>query len=84
MHSPTLPQLTVTDLGVCDYQQGWDLQRRLVAARARDECGDTLVLCEHPHVITVGRTAGAHAHVTAPGTVPVIEVFALTAAVPPS
>jgi lipoate-protein ligase B len=33
----------------------WALQRELVAARQRDEVPDTLVLVEHPDVITLGR-----------------------------
>jgi lipoyl(octanoyl) transferase len=46
------------DLGTRDYAEVWTLQRELVAARQRDEVPDTLVLVEHPHVITLGR--GAH------------------------
>jgi lipoate-protein ligase B len=46
------------DLGTRDYAEVWQLQRDLVTARQRDEIEDTLVLVEHPHVITLGR--GAH------------------------
>ncbi len=43
-----------------DYSRGWDLQRRLVQERAADRCPDTLLLLEHPHVFTFGRSAQAH------------------------
>jgi lipoate-protein ligase B len=41
--------------GLADYRETWDLQRRLVAARQRDEIPDILLLLEHPPVITCGR-----------------------------
>jgi lipoyl(octanoyl) transferase len=37
------------------YAEAWALQRRLVAARKAGAIGDVLLLCEHPHVITLGR-----------------------------
>src|SRR3970282_29152 len=43
------------DLGLVGYQSAWDLQRRLVAARKAGALPDVLLLCEHPHVITLGR-----------------------------
>jgi len=45
----------VVDLGLVSYQPAWDLQRRLVAARKAGAMPDVLLLCEHPHVITLGR-----------------------------
>ena len=45
------------DLGTREYGEVWALQRELVTARQRDEIADTLVLVEHPHVITAGRSA---------------------------
>jgi len=42
-----------------DYQQGLDLQQRLVAQRKQGEIGDQLLLLEHPHVITLGRNGRA-------------------------
>ena len=45
----------VVDLGLLGYQPAWDLQRRLVAARKAGAVPDVLLLCEHPHVITLGR-----------------------------
>ena len=45
------------DLGTREYGEVWAMQRDLLAARQRDEIADTLVLVEHPHVITAGRSA---------------------------
>jgi len=48
----------VMDLGVRAYEEVWALQKEMVAARQREEVPDTLLLVEHPHVITLGR--GSH------------------------
>jgi lipoyl(octanoyl) transferase len=45
----------VVDLGLLPYGPACELQRRLVAARKVAEVSDALLLCEHPHVITLGR-----------------------------
>jgi lipoate-protein ligase B len=45
------------DLGVRDYADVWAMQLALVKERQRDEIPDTLLLVEHPHVITAGRSA---------------------------
>jgi len=62
------------DLGRMGYGEAHELQLELLGQRMRGECGDTLLLVEHPHVITLGRRREALAHVLAPGDVPVIEV----------
>jgi lipoyl(octanoyl) transferase len=46
----------------------------MVAERQRGERRDALVLVEHPHDITVGRTRGALAHILRAGEVEVVEV----------
>jgi lipoyl(octanoyl) transferase len=46
----------------------------MVGERQRGERRDALVLVEHPHVITVGRTRGALAHILGAGEVDVVEV----------
>lgn len=51
--------LTVRRLGVVSYGEGLALQRELVARRIADEVGDTLLLLQHPHVLTLGVKAGA-------------------------
>lgn len=43
------------DAGLMNYAEAWELQKRLVAARKIDAIEDVLLLCEHPHVITLGR-----------------------------
>src|SRR5689334_77995 len=63
----------ILDLGLREYGEVWALQRELVAARQRDEIADTLVLVEHPDVLTLGR--GAHReNLVAPGGIPIFEV----------
>lgn len=64
----------VVDLGVADYRPVWERQLAIVAERQRGEGIDTLLLVEHPHVITVGRSQKARANVLAPGDVPVVEI----------
>ncbi len=45
----------VVDLGLLPYGPACELQREAVAARKADAILDVLLLCEHPHVITLGR-----------------------------
>jgi len=45
----------VVDLGLVEYGAALELQRRVVAARKAGAVPDVLLLCEHPHVITLGR-----------------------------
>jgi len=45
----------LVDLGLIPYAQAWELQRQLVEARKAHAVPDILLLCEHPHVITLGR-----------------------------
>ena len=47
--------LLVSRLGTVDYQEAWDLQRRLAEARACDAIPDVLLLLQHPHTYTLGR-----------------------------
>ncbi len=61
------------DLGTREYGEVWALQRDLVAARQRDEIADTLLLVEHPHVITAGRSAHRE-NLLAVGDVPLFEI----------
>jgi lipoyl(octanoyl) transferase len=43
-------------LGIIGYREALELQKRLVAARKAEAIEDVLLLCEHPHVITQGRS----------------------------
>jgi lipoate-protein ligase B len=45
----------VVDLGLIPYGPSSDLQSRLVRARQLQAIPDVLLLCEHSHVITLGR-----------------------------
>jgi lipoyl(octanoyl) transferase len=45
----------VTDLGLISYAAASELQHQLVEARKARAIPDVLLLCEHPHVITLGR-----------------------------
>jgi lipoyl(octanoyl) transferase len=46
----------IVDLGLMGYREAWALQKRVVAARKAGAIEDVLLLCEHPHVITQGRS----------------------------
>jgi lipoate-protein ligase B len=45
----------VLELGLRDYADVLELQRKLVELRARKSIPDTLILVEHPNVFTVGK-----------------------------
>ncbi len=62
----------LADLGTVEYKEAWDLQRTLVARRAAGAIPDTLLLLEHPHVVTLGRR-GRREDVFDP-SLPVFEV----------
>lgn len=46
-------------LGTVPYREAWALQRKLAAARRRDEIDDCVLLLEHPPVYTMGRNGKA-------------------------
>jgi lipoyl(octanoyl) transferase len=64
----------VVDLSRREYGEVWKLQLELVAARQRDEIDDTLLLVEHPDVITLGRRQSSQANVVAAGDIPIFEI----------
>ena len=64
----------VMRLGRVAYPDAWALQKRLVEQRANGEIADTVIVCEHDPVYTVGRRRDAMANVLVPGDVPVVEV----------
>jgi lipoate-protein ligase B len=53
------------DLGLVDYGKAWDLQRRLWERRAAGAIPDTVLLLEHPPVLTLGRR-GNRTHLLVP------------------
>jgi lipoyl(octanoyl) transferase len=51
-------KLIVRRLGIVGYAEGLELQKGLVAQRVAEEIDDTLLLLQHPHVLTLGVKAG--------------------------
>jgi lipoyl(octanoyl) transferase len=72
-------QLRVHRLGRVAYGEAVEMQRALVEDRRADRIPDTLLLLQHPHVLTLGaKLAAARAHVmAAPGELAArgVEVF---------
>jgi lipoyl(octanoyl) transferase len=55
--------IEIRRLGLLPYSDAWDLQLRLLAERAENKIPDTLLVVEHPNVITLGkRSAEAKAN----------------------
>jgi lipoyl(octanoyl) transferase len=52
----TNKKLTYRDLGIINYKDAWDLQKNLFNSRYQKEIDDTLLLLEHPHTYTLGKT----------------------------
>ncbi|MGH3030421.1 MAG: lipoyl(octanoyl) transferase LipB [Gaiellaceae bacterium] len=62
------------NLGRTPYREAWELQRALAAAVSQGAIPDTIVLVEHPPVVTLGRRAGAEElHVPEGAEVEVVE-----------
>ena len=62
------------NLGAVPYREAWDLQRSISAAVLRGEAPDTVLLLEHPPVITLGRRAeGGELHVPDGAEVEIVE-----------
>jgi lipoyl(octanoyl) transferase len=64
----------IADLGTVAYRAARDHQLALVDERKAGGGEDTLILVEHPHVITLGRSRAATGNVVAPGDVEVVEI----------
>ena len=65
---PSSPErkLVVRRLGLVRYADGLEMQRTLVEQRVAGEIDDTLLLLEHPHVLTLGAKSGqSRSHVLA-------------------
>jgi lipoyl(octanoyl) transferase len=58
--------LDVRRLGLVPYADGLELQRRLVEERKADRIPDTLLLLQHPHVLTIGVKKDGRSHILAP------------------
>ena len=55
MEAVTTSTLTVLRPGLVDYREAWDEQRRLHEAVADGTRPDTVLLLEHPSVLTAGK-----------------------------
>jgi lipoyl(octanoyl) transferase len=55
-------KVDVRRLGLVPYDEAWALQNRLAVARRAGAVPDTLILLEHPHTYTIGRS-GTRDHV---------------------
>lgn len=49
--------MNILDLGTCDYERAFEIQLELVEKVQTGKVRDTLILVEHPPVITLGRNA---------------------------
>src|SRR5512135_3184622 len=66
MAKPSISDRTVrwAYLGRTDYSACWGLQQRLCDERLSGRAGDTVLLTEHDHVYTIGKT-GSERHLLA-------------------
>jgi len=61
----TPPKVQVHDLGLINYQDAWDYQEKLFNNLIEQKClgasmpHNQLILCEHPHVYTLGKSGDA-------------------------
>ena len=66
--------MDVLKSGLVEYKKAYALQLELVEKRKKNEIPDTLILLEHPAVITMGRTSHKENLVKPKEGVPVIEI----------
>jgi lipoyl(octanoyl) transferase len=65
----------VVNLGLVEYREAWDLQRRVAAEVAAGSRPDTVLFLEHPPTITLGRrTEEGEVHVPDGADVAIVEV----------
>jgi len=58
-------KLNVVNLGKMDYQKALNIQEQLLSLRQEGKIDDTLLLVEHPAVITIGRR-GSYSNIVVP------------------
>ena len=64
----------LVNLGTTPYVEAWELQRSIAAAVSQGAMPDTVILLEHPPVITVGRrTDAGELHIPAGTSVELVE-----------
>lgn len=54
-----IPPLLWVDLGLCEYQQAWDLQKRMHALCVAGRLRGVVLMVQHPSVLTLGKNADA-------------------------
>ena len=67
-----LDERSTCNLGTISYEEGLAAQAEYVEMRARGDIGDTLLLCEHPPVYTLG-TNSSLTNVLNAGDIPVVQ-----------
>ncbi len=45
------------DLGLVDYKEAWDLQKKIFELRRGNQIPDTFFMLQHPHTYTLGKVA---------------------------
>ena len=64
----------VLELGVAGYREAWDLQRAFSASVGEGSLPDTVILVEHPPVVTLGRrTEADELHIPTEAEIEVVE-----------
>ena len=64
----------VVHLGPTPYREAWELQRAIAGEVARGESLDTVILLEHPPVVTLGRrTDESELHIPSGSAVEIVE-----------
>jgi lipoyl(octanoyl) transferase len=56
----TTPTLSIEHWGSISYREAWSKQQELQTAVQQGKRDSTLVLCQHPTVITIGKNGGRH------------------------
>jgi lipoyl(octanoyl) transferase len=54
------PTIALSRLGLIDYQEAWNAQKKIQEEVITGDCPNTLLLLEHPSVYTAGRRTEAH------------------------
>lgn len=52
-----MKEIQIVSLGLSDYKSAWDLQRQIFDLRAVGKISDVLLLTEHNHVYTLGKSS---------------------------
>ena len=48
-------EILYIDAGIIDYQEAWDLQKKILELRYQNKIPDVLLLLEHPNTYTLGK-----------------------------